>query len=98
MHNSFANRTCPRCGSTNLAHVVTWVTGEIPAGVEGEVVCRNCLYWEMLLTVAPAATVFDTERWVVLEAGQGAYSGDAERAQVTSYRDPDADAYPRYAY
>jgi len=73
MQNSFNKRTCPKCNSTNLAHVASWFTGTIPAGVEGEIACRNCLYWETLLTTEAAENIFDTYRWIVLAAGQGTY-------------------------
>jgi predicted nucleic-acid-binding Zn-ribbon protein len=56
MEKSFQDRKCPKCGSTNLAHSVQWITGPIPAGIEGEIFCRNCLYWETLLSAQPAQT------------------------------------------
>jgi hypothetical protein len=75
---------------------VQWITGPIPAGIEGEILCRNCLYWELLLSTQPAQNVFDIGVWVVLEAGQGAYSNEAERVQRVTYSDPKADRYPRH--
>lgn len=97
MQNSFKNRTCPQCGSTDLAHYAMWITGTIPAGVEGEILCRSCLYWELLLTTQHAENVFDVDMWVVLEAGQGTYRNDADKARVTLYQDPQRDSYLRYS-
>jgi hypothetical protein len=96
MQNSFTDRHCPKCSSTDLVHFVAWISGTIPSGIEGEIACRNCLYWETLLTTAPAQSVFDVENWTVLEAGQGLYSTEAERAQIMTYQDPRADRYQRH--
>ncbi len=96
MKSTFANQRCSKCGSDNLAHRAEWYTEEIPAGIVGHIACRGCHYWEMLVSIAPTKTVFAADRWVVIEAGQGPYRTEAERQSAITFRDPDADQYPRF--
>lgn len=96
MESKFKNRRCSECGSDNLAHIAEWYSGEIPIGVEGEIACRGCFYWEKLLTIEAASDILDTPHWVVLEAGRGQYTNPEEQAQTVIYRNPDADTYPRF--
>ena len=96
MRSHFENKQCGECGSDDLAHFVEWYSGQIPAGIEGEIICRGCSYWEKLLSVADASDVFETSHWVVLEAGTGKYSDPMDRAGTTTYRDPDAENYARF--
>ncbi len=48
------------------------------------------------MSVETAETVFEADKWVVVEAGQGAYRTEAERQATITYRDPKTDQYPRF--
>jgi len=92
----FEDRVCPECGRDDLAHFAMWPSGVIPVGIEGFIGCRDCFYWEHVLTVSEAEYIFDHEHWVVLRAGQGVFDDKAEQEMVASYSDPEADEYPRH--
>jgi hypothetical protein len=62
----------------------------------GFIGCRECQSWESLLSIDEAKDLFEAEKWVVLEAGQGTFDNDAERQKTITYRDPEADQSPRY--
>jgi hypothetical protein len=96
MRSKFENHKCGECGSEDLAHFVEWYSGQIPAGIEGEIICRGCSYWEKVLTVVDTSDIFDTPNWVVLEAGRGKYNNPMEQAGTTTYRDPEAENYARF--
>jgi len=96
MQSKFEDRKCGECGSEDLAHVAEWYAGQIPAGIEGEIACRGCFYWEKVLTVSAAEDVLDTRHWVVLDAGRGQYHDPQEREQTIIYRNPEAANYPRF--
>jgi len=80
---------CPECDSPDLAHFAHWFTGEIPAGIEGFVGCRDCQSWWHLVSIAPAVNIFEPEKWRVIQAGQGPYDGQEEMEKVTTYKDAD---------
>jgi hypothetical protein len=96
MESNFKNQVCGKCGSTNLAHFTDWYSGTIPAGIEGFIGCRDCQYWEQLLSIADAESELDAVHWTVLAAGQGSYRGSEEREKTITYRNPDAEQYPRF--
>jgi ribosomal protein S27AE len=96
MKSTFENRKCPKCGGEHLAHVADWYSGTIPVGITGRIGCQDCYYWESLVSVQESDDVFDTTQWVVLEAGQGKYSSEAERQATITYRNPEADKYARF--
>jgi hypothetical protein len=96
MQSKFENKKCGTCGSDNSAHFVEWYSDQIPAGVEGFIGCRECQYWERVLSVSEAGSVLETKHWIVIETGQGSFSGSEERERTSTYRNPEADQYPRY--
>jgi hypothetical protein len=96
MKSQFENKTCGKCGSHNLAHFAEWYSGQIPAGIEGFIGCRECQYWERILTLADAADVFDGDHWIVLKAGQGSFSREEEQDKTITYQDPEESKYPRF--
>ncbi len=91
---------CPECGSDNLVTtMMIWDRKgeEIPAGTKGRIGCRDCFYWQEMLALKPAKDIFDSDPWVILVKGKGNYSNSEEKEKMITYRDPDADWYPRHS-
>lgn len=88
--------TCRLCGSIDIAHYAEWLEGEIPIGIEGFIGCNTCHYWERVLTIAPASSIHDRTKWVVLEAGNHTFSSREEREASIIYRNPTH--YPRFDF